>query len=81
MPNTKGVTEERIFLVNDRLKIRDDSLYLYSEDELRIISENTRSCGLCVPLRARLRPRRYRLRNDARALSRLVTLLHPRKSP
>lgn len=40
MPNTKGVTEERIFLVNDRLKIRDDSLYLYSEDELRIISEN-----------------------------------------
>ena len=40
-----------------------------------------RCCALCVPLRARLRPRRYRLRNDARALSRLVSLLHPRKSP
>lgn len=36
-----------------------------------------RSCGLCVPLRARLRPRPYGLRNDARALSSLVTLLRP----
>ena len=33
-----------------------------------------RCCALCVPLRARLRPRRYRLRNDALALSRLVCL-------
>lgn len=33
-----------------------------------------RCCAVCVPLRARLRPRRYRLRNDALALSRLVCL-------
>ena len=31
-----------------------------------------RCCALCVPLRAVLRPRRYRLRNDSAALSRLV---------
>ena len=36
-----------------------------------------RCCALCVPLRARLRPRPYGLRNDARALSSLVTLLRP----
>ena len=36
-----------------------------------------RSYGQSVPLRARLRPRPYGLRNDARALSSLVTLLRP----
>ena len=35
-----------------------------------------RSCGVCVPLRSWLRPRRYRLRNDSPALSRLVSC-HP----
>lgn len=35
-----------------------------------------RSCGVCVPFRSWLRPRRYRLRNDSPALSRLVTC-HP----
>lgn len=33
-----------------------------------------RGCAQGVPLRGRLRPRRYRLRNDARPLSRLVCL-------
>lgn len=32
------------------------------------------ACALCVPLRGRLRPRRYRLRNVALPLSRLVCL-------
>lgn len=33
------------------------------------------ACALCVPLRGRLRPRRYRLRNVALPLSRLVCLM------
>ena len=40
-----------------------------------------RSCGMCVPLLAGLRPRRYRLRNDAPALPRLVTHLPPFPHP
>ena len=32
------------------------------------------ACAMCVPLRGRLRPRRYRLRNVALPLSRLVCL-------
>ena len=40
-----------------------------------------RSCGSCVPLRAVLRPRRYRLRNVSPALSRLVTCHPPYPHP
>ena len=37
MVNTEGVLEERVFLSQDYLNIREDSLYLYSDNELDII--------------------------------------------
>ena len=38
---SNGLNHERVFVVGDKLKLRDDQLYLYTDDELEMINRPT----------------------------------------